>query len=252
MKSKYIIPTLTMICATAHAAEAPDAVIVTDPAKIVESTTYDLGNRLLIVQELTKEALPVPPPPPPTLPSSITPRPVLTSKHQRGFLSVGATIYRRSGQQSRTLVHYQPQGETESVIFWSSADWGLIAGIGNLTASDGKIWQLMCMPSIHDVDRRTALQRQSAPTIPDFPTGISTIQIVSGNPTPEQLAPVKLYLAYYDANLPELQAAYQTRIEELKRLAAEEKAHPKIPEDIVVQYRVLAPEEIVAPNTSDK
>lgn len=88
--------------------------------------------------------------------------------------------------------------------------------------------------------------------IPEFPAGPSTIQIVSGNPTPEQLAPVKLFLAYYDAHLPELQAAYQTRIEEQKRLADEEKANPKVPEDIVVQFRLLSPEEIVPPATTPK
>lgn len=251
MKPRHIIPAL-VACLSAHAAETAATAIITDPSKIVKSTTYDLGDRLLTVQEISKDALPMPPPPPPALPSASNPRLVFTSKQQRGFLSVGATIYRRSGHQSRTLVHYRPQGETEPVIFWSSADWSLIATISNLTAPDGKIWQLMCMPSIYDVDRRTALQRQPAPTIPDFPAGPSTIKVVSGNPTPEQLAPVKLYLAYYDANLAELQAAYNSRVEEQKRLAAEEKAHPKNPEDIVVQFRVLAPEEIVPTATAPK
>ena len=250
MKSKYLIPTLAVICTAAQVTEAQDAAIVTDPGKIVESTTYDLGDRLLTVQELTKEALPVPPPPPPALPSASAPRPVFKSNHQRGFFNVGATIYRRSGQPARTLVHYQPQGETEPIIFWSSADWSLIATIGNLTAPDGKIWQLMCMPSICDLDRRSALQRQPAPTIPDFPAGKSASQIVSGNPTAEQMVPVNLFLAHYDTHLPELQAAYQKRIEEQQRQAAEEKAHPKIPADIVVQYRVLAPEEIATPEGS--
>ena len=250
MKSKYLIPTLAVICAATHVTQAQDAAIVTDPGKIVESTTYDLGNRLLTVQELTKEALPMPPPPPPALPSASTPRLVLKSKQQRGFLSVGATIYRRTGLQARTLIHYRPQGETEPIIFWSSADWSLIAGIGSLTASDGKIWQLMCMPSIYDLGGRTVFQRQPIPTIPDFPAGKSTYQIVSGNPTAEQMVPVNLFIAYYDAHLTELQASYQKRIDEQQRQAAEEKAHPKVPEDIVVQYRILAPEEIVTPEGS--
>lgn len=196
MKPKYLIPTLAVLCTATHATKAQDAAIVTDPGKIVESTTYDLGDRLLTVQELTKEALPMPPAPPPVLSPASAPRPAFKSKQQRGFFSVGATIYRRSGQQSRTLVRYQPQGETEPVIFWSSADWSLIASIGNLTAPDGKIWQLMCMPFICDLDRRTALQRQPAPAIPDFPAGASTSQIISGNPTPEQMVPVNLFLAY--------------------------------------------------------
>ncbi len=88
--------------------------------------------------------------------------------------------------------------------------------------------------------------------IPGFPAGKSTIQIVSGNPTPEQLAPVRLFLDYYDEHFPELQAAYQSRIEENERKAAEEKAHPKVPEDVVVQFRVLSPEEIVPTETTSK
>ena len=245
MKSKYLIPTLAVISTATHLVNAQDATIVTDIGKIVESTTYDLGDRLLTVQELTKEGLPLLPPPPLSSPSTSTPPHRLKSNQQRGFFSVGATIYRRNGQPARTFVHYQPQGQAVPVIFWSSADWSLIAGIGSLTAPDGKIWQFMCMPTIYDLDRQTSFKRQPTPTIPDFPTGTSTCQIVFGNPTPEQMVPVNLFLAHYDTHIIELQAAYQKRIEEQQRLAAGEKAHPKIPEDLVVQYRILAPEEIV-------
>ena len=79
-----------------------------------------------------------------------------------------------------------------------------------------------------------------------MPAGRTTYQLISGNPTAEQMAPIALYHVYYDANLAELQAIQQARLLEQQRLAAEEKAHPKLPEDIVVQYRILAPEEIVA------
>lgn len=252
MKPKHIIPALAAFCLAAHAAETADSVIITDPSKIVESTTYDLGDRLLTVQEVAKDALPMPPAP---IPPPIQPQPapdfVARPHREFGFLNLGGNVYRRSGQPARTLINYYPQGANQGISFWTSADWRLISGVGNLTDATGKDWQLMCLFSsyVHE-------QQEDSFVIPEFPAGPSTIQIVSGNPTPEQMAPVKLYLAYYDANLPELQAAYHTRIEEQKRLAAEEKAHPKVPEDIVVQFRVLAPEEIVptatAPKTSEK
>lgn len=109
---------------------------------------------------------------------------------------------------------------------------------------------------VHQLSSCAEGQQKDSLVIPEFSVGPSTIKIVSGNPSPEQLAPVKLFLAYYDANLPMLQAAYNSRITEQKRMAAEEKAHPEIPEDIVVQFRVLAPEEIVptanAPQISEK
>ena len=211
----------------------------------MESTTYDLGDRLLTVQELTKDGLPLLLPALPALPFTRIPRPVMKVQQERGFFSVDLSIYRRNGQPARTFVQYQPQGQAVPVIFWSSADWSLIAGIGSLTAPDGKIWQFMCMPVIYDLDRQPSFRRQSAPAVPDFPAGKSTYQILSGNPTPEQMAPVDLFLAHYDAHLSELQADYQKRIEEQQRLVAEEKAHPKIHEDLVVQFRILAPEEIV-------
>lgn len=247
MKPRHIIPALAA-CLSAHAAEPAATAIITDPSKIVKSATYDLGDRLLTVQEISKDALPMPPAPiPPVIQPEPAPDFVVRPHRAYGFLNLGGSVYRRSGQPARTLINYYPQGANQSISFWTSADWRLIAGIGSLDDGNGKDWQLMCMFSSYDEE-----QQEDSLVIPEFPAGPSTIKVVSGNPTPEQMAPVKLYLAYYDANLPELQAAYLTRIEEQKRLAAEEKAHPKIPEDIVVQFRVLAPEEIVAPKTSDK
>ncbi len=248
MKPKHIIPALAVFCLTAHAAETADSVIITDPSKIVDSTTYDLGDRLLTVQEVSKDALPMPPAP---IPPAIQPAPApdfeVRPHREFGILHLGGGVYRRCGQPARTLINYCPQGSDQRISFWTSADWRLIAGVGCLPDDHGKDWELMCMFSSYDEE-----QQDDSLVIPDFPTGPSTIKIISGNPTPEQMAPVRLYLAYYDSNLSELQTAYQTRIEEQKRLAAEEKAHPKVPEDIVVQFRVLAPEEIVPTATAPK
>lgn len=252
MKPKHVVSALAAFCLTAYAAETANSVIITDPTKIVESTTYDLGDRLLTVQEIAKDALPMPPAP---IPPAIRPEPapnfVARPHREYGFLNLGGSVYRRSGQPARTLINYRPLGTDQSIIFWSSADWSLIVGVSNLPDSNGKIWQLMGMFSHYDLEQRVGSRRiVHFPSIPEFSAGPSTIQIVSGNPTPEQMAPVNLYLAHYDAHLTELQAAYQSRIEEQQRLAAEEKAHPKVPEDIVVQFRVLAPEEIVPTETT--
>jgi hypothetical protein len=236
------------VCLSVRAAETAATAIITDPSKIVTSATYNLGDRLLTVQEISKDALPMPPAPiRPAIQPETRPDFVVRAQRDYGLLNLGGSVYRRSGQPARTLINYRPQGSDQTIQFWTSADWRLISGVGTLTDASGKVWKLMGMFSSYVRE-----QHQDSFVIPEFPAGLSTIQIVSGNPTPEQMAPVKLYLAHYDANLPALQAAYQSRIEEQKRLAAEENAHPKVPEDIVVQFRVLAPEEIVPTATIPK
>lgn len=250
MKRTVLIPALSAICATAYADPMLDATIVTDPSKIVDSTTYDLGDRLLTVQELTKEALPMPPPPPPIIaqPTNTPRRNISTQNH--GFINVGATIYRRANQPTRSFIRYHINGQTEAISFWSSADWSIIAGLGNLTAPDGKIWHLMCMPNVYDLDRQGFRQQMHAPAIPEMPAGSTSYQVVSGIPTAEQMAPIALYHAYYDAHLSELLSAHQARIAEQQRLAVEAKANVPVPADIVVQFRVLEPDEIVTPPTT--
>jgi hypothetical protein len=247
MKGNAIF-TLIALCYTALAEPAPDALIVTDPAKIIQSKTYVLGERLLTVQELTKEAMPMPPAPAPAV-QSLAPAVRPPFRFQRhASIRLGAQIYKRTNQPTRSLLTYHIPSTQRIITFWSSADWSLIAGIGNLTAADGTIWQLFCMPSIYDLDRKTFRQQvMQAPVIPDMPAGASTWQIVSGSPTAEQMAPIALYHAYYDAHHEELQVIQQARLSELQRLTAEALANPPEKKDITVQYRILSLEEIVTP-----
>lgn len=238
MKPRHILPALAA-CLSAHAAE-PAANEITDPTKIVDSATYDLGDRLLTVQQVTEDALPMPETSPPAVIQPASAPAFHSTPHQATeFCSVGATVHRRIGKPSRTLVEYRPQGSDQVVSFWSSADWSLIAPMSGLTDASGKNWMLMCMHSIQTEDDVTV--------IPDFPAGKSTNKIIAGDPT--LLASVQVFLDHYDANLPELQAAYQMRLEEQQRRAAEE---PEKPKDIVVQYRILAPEEIVPVGSTPK
>jgi hypothetical protein len=243
-----LIATLAALCAPVSAEPATDAAIVTDPAKIIKSTVYDLGERLLTVQELTKEAMPMPQPiPQATVPAPTTLRPAFQSQ-KRATLNLSARIYKRANHPTRSFITYHIPGQQTPVTFWSSADWSLIAGIGNLTAPDGTVWQLMCMPSVIDVNRQMSRQvPQLVPDIPEMPAGETTCQIVTGNPTPEQMAPVALFHSHYDAHLPELQAAQQSRLAAQQRLANERLANPPDKQDITVQYRILAPDEIVGP-----
>jgi hypothetical protein len=249
--NRNVIISLAGLGITAVAEQVPESAIVTDPAKIIQSTTYDLGGRLLTIQELTKEAMTMPLVPVPVAESPATGVRPPFRLQRHASISLGTQIYKRANQPTRSFITYHIPGQPSPVTFWSSADWSLIAGIGRLTAQDGTNWQLFCMPSIHDLDRMTfRRQTMQAPAIPDMPAGASTYQIVSGNPSPEQMAPIALYHAYYDTHLAELQVVQQARLAEQQRLAAEALANPPEKKDITVQFRILSPEEIVLPTTS--
>ena len=115
MKPKHIIPAFAVFCIAVHAAETADLVTITDPSKILESKAYDLGDRNLTVQEISKDALPMPPAPiPPVI--QLEPTPDFTAKHHRklGFSQLGGSIYLRRGQPARTLLDYRPQGSDPS------------------------------------------------------------------------------------------------------------------------------------------
>ncbi|MGL4398226.1 MAG: hypothetical protein ACRCXD_00025, partial [Luteolibacter sp.] len=114
------------------------------PAKdVLESKSIQQGGRTITVRKINPIALPPPPPPP----EPLTPEAQAAYRervaayreaHPRtkmAFLS--ATIFRSSDSPPRTLVRCWPEGKREMITFWSSANFGLIAGIHSFADSTG-------------------------------------------------------------------------------------------------------------------
>ena len=105
------------------------------PAKdILETTTHQQGGRTITVRKIDPIALPPPPAPVETTAIELDPefRQRLADyreAHPRStLLFLGATVFRSKDSPPRTLVRYWPEGGRDSITFWSSADFSLIAG----------------------------------------------------------------------------------------------------------------------------
>ncbi len=254
MSPQHIIYPFVLLCATARAHEGVDTANVTDPSKIVSSTTYDLGDRLMTVQEVTKDILPIPPKHPlPTPVSQITDQQLAdeVTSDEGGTLMMGGTVFLSISGQPRTLITYHSPVCPAQITFWSSADWRLLTNVGPLRGQDGKTWDLMLMLSQEeyppDADPEHSNQQL---VIPNFSAGKSTYKIVTGTPSAQVLSQIELFHAKYDSDYEQLKADFQKREEEQKKRDAELKAHPPDKKNIVLRFRMLEPSEISAPSAS--
>ncbi len=217
------------------------------PARdILESKTVQQGGREITIQKIKPIALPPRPQAPapidfndPAIQQRIAER---RAKYPAmKMLAVGATIYHSDSSPPRSLVRLWPQTAGEPVTVWSSANFALLAGIPTFATASGERASIMMVWSTLNLDRTNHLKRTYArqfprPEIPVFPEGNATFQVVSGNPTPETLASIASLHEIYNTEHPRLLAAYQGR--ERARIAheAEQKAHPPLPQNLVLNY----------------
>jgi hypothetical protein len=132
-----------------------------------------------------------------------------------------------------------PQGHGECIVFWSSADFALISGIGIFIGPDGGTRNLFLMWNFSEIETRTALKNElgpESPPIPDFPPEKATFQISSGNPSQQTLASIQALHDLYNNEHDRLEKAYQGRERARILQEAELKANPPKPKDIVLNY----------------
>lgn len=164
------------------------------------------------------------------------------------YLSLGGTVYRPVTGSARSLITLHQGDGKAPFVFWSSFDWNLMT-IGSLDAPDGQHYFLMLMFSTIDIaamERRYATRgiAYQAPDIPGFTAGPATFKIVSGEATPQTLADLQALHAIYDRDHETLFARWTEREAARRKADAEKPATPPKPENIVLQYRMLKPEEI--------
>lgn len=217
------------------------------PAKdILETKTHQQGGREITVQKINPIALPPAPEAPapvdlsdPALQQRIAER---RAKYPAmKMLLVGATVYHSDTSPPRTLVRLWPQAQGEPVTVWSSADFSLLSGLSSFATATDEKTSLMMLWSIIKMDGANRLQRNLArqlpkPEIPAFPDGKATFQVTEGNPTPETLASIQSLHDLYHNEHDRLLAAYLGRERASIAKAAELKANPPQPKDIVLNY----------------
>jgi hypothetical protein len=158
------------------------------------------------------------------------------------FLFLGATVFRAKDSPPRTLVTYWPSNMGE-VSFWSSADFGLLAGMGDFAAANGQSYSMFMAWGYEDIDGSMADFQASqdrpyeAPLMPRFSDAKATFTLI-GNPPPypEVLVPIQALHDIYNNEFARLKAAYEGRERAQLQREAELKANPPRPKNITINY----------------
>jgi hypothetical protein len=155
------------------------------------------------------------------------------------FLS--ATVFRSKNSPPRTLVRCWPQGNREAITFWSSADFGLIAGVLSFVDTTGVTYSKMMSWGYANVEsmseiKESRLKAYGATAPPAFSDGKASFEIIGASVPAEDLAPIQALHDLYNNEHPRLKSAFEGR--ERARLEREAylKANPPQPKDLVLNY----------------
>lgn len=152
------------------------------------------------------------------------------------FSLMGATVHLLPDGNVRTLLHIWPQRGGQPSVFWSSADFRLLAPITRFAGDDGRERHLMLAWSIERTDAQTAASLP-IPAIPSEGPGFTAI----GNASEEALAVVRSLHGIYEKNHASLLAAYEGRERARIRREAEERKRPVRKKDIVLHTWATRP-----------
>ena len=225
--------------------EPPKPEFVVPSEDILRTTSHHQGGRTITLRQI--KPIDLPPPPEPTAFETDPAFAENVAEYHKThpgskLLFMGATVYRSETSPPRTLVRYWPQNGRESVTYWSSADFALIAGgISSFVDGAGDTHSLMMAWGNVDIEQLSKLSAAAgknyvAPEIPALPAGQATFKIIGNPPAAEDLVHIQSLHELYNRNFNELSTAYAGR--EQARLAreAELKANPPQPKDITLNF----------------
>ena len=218
------------------------------PAKdVLESKSIQQGGRTITVRKIKPIALPPPPPPPEPLSAEAQAAyrervAAYRASHTRTrMMFLSATVFRSKDFPPRTLVRCWPEGKREMITFWSSADFGLIAGVLSFVDTTGVTYSKMMGWGYADVESMSEinaarLKAYGAPAPPPFPDGKASSEIIGASIPAEDLAPIQALHDLYNNEHARLKSAFEGR--ERARLEREAylKTHPPKPKNIVLNY----------------
>jgi hypothetical protein len=229
--------------------EPPRPKFIVPAENVLASKSIQQGGRKITFQKIAPIALPPPVIAPPV---DLTDPAIQTriadfreETSDEEFLFVGASIFKLKGSTPLTLVNTWPQGQGEPIVFWSSADFGLLSGFSSYVGSDEITRSLLLMWSTSELETHYDLENElgpDGPKLPDLPPGKATFKIISGKPSPQTLTGIQSLHDLYNNEYDRLLTAYQGRERARLQQEAELKANPPRPKDIVINYwRIEAP-----------
>jgi hypothetical protein len=225
--------------------EPPKPVYTVAARDVLDAETYQEGGRTITFQRIA-------PPPMPNLPEA--PLAAETIEEVSGeeqtadvpveyaaddFVMAGASVFRSKDRKTRSLVQLWPQGGVQSVTFWSSADFGLLAPIGSFVCTDGKTRSLMLMWGASETDSLASLAAElgpDSPPIPEFAGGKASFATTTGKASDATLVWIQSLHDIYNSDYERLKSAYDGREQARLEKEAELKANPPKPKNLVFNY----------------
>lgn len=129
------------------------------------------------------------------------------------MLLVGATIFRSKDSPPRTLVRFWPEGSGHAITFWSSADFGIIAGgINSFVDTTGDTHHMLMGWGNVEIDSLFELQatvgrEYEAPAPPEFMEGKASFQVIGEQPAAETLVSIQSLHDLYNSEYAKLKTA---------------------------------------------
>lgn len=221
-----------------------------------DRTIYDLGDRMVVLEEVGMDVLPKIEP--------IDDRDPEVRKEQSDelgsvgvifpevtYLLMAGTVYRFSDGSTSSRIQCFGPGDSGLLVLWSSIDWNVLRG-GRFELANGRQIALTTMLSTWDEASAKAAARAlgmswQPPETPEFSSEKATFRFLSGKPSQQLLDDLTALHEIYDRDRDELHAVALVRAgkeAEAARLRELEAANPPPPEDIHIQYRVMTPEEL--------
>lgn len=216
------------------------AEFVVDPKNALETKTYQQDGSTITFQRIAGIK-------PPT-PKAVSPQEITAEEISSNEIEIvetvmaGASIYHAENGSPRSFVQIWPASGGSPVVFWSSADFRLLSGVGSLVCTDGKVRDLMLMWSAAEAKKLHQLNNDhgsDSPPIPDFPDAANnkaSFVVTTENPPAATLVLIQSLHDIYHNNYGQLKAAHESRELARQKQEAELKANPPKAKNTIINY----------------
>ena len=216
---------------------------VVETQDILETKVHEVGGRTVTIQRIKPVKLPDPPPPLP--PADVTDPAVLQriaemrAKYRKTeFAFVSATVYDRS----RTFVRWWPSGRVgQEIAGWTNVDFNYLIGLAKVAHGERDFSLMMTIGNMDTVRLATRLQRRGftyrPPVPPEFQDDAPAFIVTKGDTSvPGAMDLMEGLLSFYEENSASLVERTAQREAAQIAAAAELKANPPVPQDIVLSH----------------